>query len=497
MKCWHLSGSVHPWLAICLWGCGSAFAIEPGYAQDRGNLSANLAQSLALLGNAEPRKKGVNQNRATFDKAGWGEQTSRKIRQPSEIELPNTSAQMLVQSPAPETVPVPEIVQVTAVKANPTNKGLEVILQTSHGEQLQLVNRSTDKSFITDIPNAQLRLPSGDAFTFRSDKPIAGLREITVTNFDANTIRVTVIGETGVPQVELFDSADEGLIFSVASTTASAQQAQPETTQQPEAQQPENQTQPTQPSASGDQPIELVVTGEQDGYRITDGSTATKTDTPLRDIPQSIQVVPRQVLEDQQVRNLAEALRNVPGVAQGANSSTRGSLDQPLIRGFGAAGDIQRNGLRDSTYVYQSDTADIERIEVLKGPASVLYGQGSLGGVINYVTKQPLTEPYYAAEVSASSFNFYRGAIDLTGPLNPSKTVLYRLNLAAQTTESFVDFYDEQKYFVAPVLSWQISDRTKITFSGEYQVRPKKDGQQGLPAEGSVIRRGTQRKNSE
>lgn len=143
--------------------------------------------------------------------------------------------------------------------------------------------------------------------------------------------------------------------------------------------------------------------------------------------------------------------------------------------------------MRDSNNIYQSDTADIERIEVLKGPASVLYGQGSLGGVINYVTKQPLSEPYYAAEVSTGSFNFYRGAIDLTGPLNPNKTVLYRLNVAAETTESFLDFYDEQKYFLAPVLFWQISDRTKITFSGEYQVRPKKDGQQGLPAEGSVL----------
>jgi iron complex outermembrane receptor protein len=124
---------------------------------------------------------------------------------------------------------------------------------------------------------------------------------------------------------------------------------------------------------------------------------------------------------------------------------------------------------------------------VLKGPASVLYGQGSLGGVINYVTKQPLSEPHYGFEVSAGSFNFYRGAIDLTGPLNPSKTVLYRLNLATQTTESFLDFYDQQKYFIAPVLSWQISDRTKITFSGEYQVLPQKLGQQGLPAAGTVL----------
>ncbi|MEH2335706.1 TonB-dependent receptor plug domain-containing protein [Nostoc sp.] len=338
----------------------------------------------------------------------------------------------------------------------------------------------------TDIPNAQLRLPSGEAFTFRSQKPIAGLREITVTNFDANTIRVTVTGEAGVPQVELFDSPDEGLIFSVASIAPSAPQAQPQT-QQPQTQQPESQTQPSQPSASGDQPIELVVTGEQDTYRVTDGSTATKTDTPLRDIPQSIQVVPRQVLEDRQVTTLAEALRNVPGVAQGSDSS-RSVYEVPLIRGFFAGFDIKRNGLTNQSNLNQSfDRANIDRVEVLKGPASVLYGQGSLGGVINYITKQPLRDPYYAVEASLGSFNFYRSAIDLSGPLNPSKTVLYRLNLTAQTTESFLDFYDQQRYIVAPVISWQLGDRTKITFTSEYQVRPQKYSSTGIPAEGSVL----------
>ncbi|MHC5830228.1 MAG: AMIN domain-containing protein, partial [Nostoc sp.] len=96
-----------------------------------------------------------------LDKVASGEQTSGKIRQLSEIEIPNTSAKELVQSPAPNNPPsVPkqgdEIVQVTGVKANPTNKGVEIILQTSKGEQLQLLNRSTGKNFITDIPNAQL-----------------------------------------------------------------------------------------------------------------------------------------------------------------------------------------------------------------------------------------------------------------------------------------------------------------------------------------------------
>ncbi|MEH2242021.1 MAG: AMIN domain-containing protein [Nostoc sp.] len=144
----------------------------------------------------------------------------------------------------------------------------------------------------------------------RSQKPTAGITEITVTNFDANTIRVTVTGEAGIPTVELFDSPEEGLIFSVASTAPRGQQAQPQT-QQPQTIQPPSQTQPTQPSAQGDEPIELVVTGEQDGYSASNATTATRTDTPLRDIPQSIQVIPQQVIKDQQTFRLTDALRNV------------------------------------------------------------------------------------------------------------------------------------------------------------------------------------------
>ena len=394
-----------------------------------------------------------------------------------QVQRPATTVKewMTQVEAAPQTTPAPTI-QITGVKANPTSKGVEVILETPVGTQLQITNRSAGNNFIVDVSGGQLRSDDGNAFTFHSDKPLAGITQIIVTNINANTVRVTVVGEKALPTVELYDD-NAGLVFAVASQATATSPQQPTQTQQPQ-----NETQP-KPSASGDEPIELVVTGEQDTYCATNTSTAT----PLRDIPQSIQVVPRQVLEDQQVSNLSEALRNVPGVAQGSQS-TRSTYEVPLIRGFGAGFDIKRNGLSNQSNLYQSfDRAGIERVEVLKGPASVFYGQGSLGGVINYITKQPLSEPYHAVEASVGSFNFYRGAIDLTGPLNPSKTVLYRLNLAAQTTESFVDFYDQQRYFVAPVVSWQLGDRTKITFSGEYQVRPQKNGQQGLPVQGTVL----------
>ncbi|MEH1832775.1 MAG: TonB-dependent siderophore receptor [Nostoc sp.] len=405
---------------------------------------------------------------------------NRKIRQLSELESVSTSARMLlVQSPTPTS----EIVQVTQVKANPTLKGVELILQTSKGQQLQLVNRSFGNNFIADIPNAQLRLPSGDAFTFRSDKPIAGVSKITVTNFDANTIRVTVTGQVSQPVVELFDSLDEGIIFSVASAASATPSQQQPQTQPPQTSQPLNQTQPTQPSASGDEPIELVVTGEQDNYRVTDSSTATRTDTPLRDVPQSVQVIPQQVLRDQQVTSFQDALRNVSGASL---ANLPGFHDNSFVlRGF--SGNYLRNGLADPNAAYAADLANVERLDVLKGPASVLFGVGSPGATINIITKKPLSEPFYTVDATFGNYDTYRGAIDLSGPLNDSKTVLYRLNAAYQNTGSFVDFLNIKNYSIAPVISLVFGARTKLTIEGEYRDTRDDGFTLGLPAFGTVL----------
>ncbi|MEH2082234.1 MAG: TonB-dependent siderophore receptor [Nostoc sp.] len=352
--------------------------------------------------------------------------------------------------------------QVTGVKANPTPQGVEIILQTLGGQQLQLLNRSAGNSFIVDVPNAQLRLPSGDAYTFRSEKPLEGIIEIAVTNFDAKTIRVTVTGEGGVPIVELYDSPNEGLIFSVASTAPSTQQSQQPQTQPP-TQQPQNQTQPTQPSASGDEPIELVVTGEQDGYNSSDASTATKTDTPLRDIPQSIQVIPATVIQDQGAVRLNEIVRNVSGVSTSNNDGGQGQSYK--IRGFDA--NVYKNGFTDD-YLSDQDSANIERVEVLKGPASVLFGRLEPSGIINLITKKPLASPYYNLNFTAGSYSFYRPTLDFSGPLTEDGNLGYRLNVAYENSGSFRDFVNKERFFIAPVLSWKIGNKTNLTFEGEY-----------------------------
>ncbi|WP_289500613.1 TonB-dependent receptor plug domain-containing protein [Gloeocapsopsis sp. IPPAS B-1203] len=291
----------------------------------------------------------------------------------NKVEPPTTNVKKLAQALTPQFPIV-----VNGTQANPTENGVEIILQTTHGERLQIINRSADNNFIADIPNAQLLLPSGDAFTFSSQNPVEGITEIFIINLDANTIRVTVTGETELPTVELFDSG-EGLVL-IASTATAMQPPQ----------QSETETPPAESLTQDDQPIEIVVTGEQDRYRVTEGSTATRTDTPLRDIPASIQVIPRQVIEDQGAIRLDEALRNIGGVTFSNSVGNRGQ--NFLVRGFSAT--QYRNGLREdaggggsfNTRTAQ-ETADLERIEVLKGPASVLFGQGEPGGIINLVTK--------------------------------------------------------------------------------------------------------------
>jgi len=395
-------------------------------------------------------------------------ETHSQIPHLREIQLPATSAQILGQQPAPTSQPATpgEVIAITGVQANPTDNGVEVILQTPSGEQLQIINRSAGNSYIADIPNAQLRLPSGDAIAFGSENPIAGITEITVTNLDASTIRVTVTGEAALPTVELFDS-DEGLIFDLTPATSAMQPQAP---------------------AADDETIEIVVTGEQEGYNVPNTSVGTRTDTPLRDIPQSIQVVPQQVLRDQNVTNLNDALTNVPGVAP---LSTSRSVDLPrfVIRGFInfnlSGSNILRNGLREA-FVEPEVLPNIERVEVLKGPASVLYGTGNLGGTINIVTEQPLRDPFYEVEASIGSYDYYRGAIDLSGPLNDSKTLLYRLNVGYLNAGSFVDFYETESLALAPVIRWDIGERTRITLEGEYTDRNQVAGSE-LPPQGTVL----------
>ncbi|MEH2406195.1 TonB-dependent receptor plug domain-containing protein [Nostoc sp.] len=436
------------WLALSLSGCLSALAIMPASAQvkSENNVDSRTSSNLTRL---------LKVGRGDA-KGGLRRSNSPIIRQLSEVEPPITNARLLlVQSPTPQITPTSEIVPITSVKANPTDKGVEIILQTPVGTQLQVTNRSTGNNFIADVSGGQLRLASGEAFTFRSEKPLAGITEITVTNIDANTVRVTVVGVAAMPTVELFDD-NTGLVFGITTAvTAMQPPQQPQTSQKPTSETPQQK-----PTAQQDEPIELVVTGEQDGYRVQNATIATRTDTPLRDIPQSIQVIPRQVLEDRNVRTVLEAVETVSGVTS-ADTNFNAPGGSYTIRGFEQGGNF-RNGYRDVGSFGLTPTASIERVEVLKGPASVLFGAVEPGGIINVITKQPLSEPYYNLEFQAGNRDLCESSIDFSGPLNDDKTLLYRLNASYESSNGFQDFVTSHLTTIAPSITWKLGNRTDL-----------------------------------
>ncbi|MBD2385747.1 TonB-dependent siderophore receptor [Cylindrospermum sp. FACHB-282] len=414
-----------------------------------------------------------------------------------QTSVPTTNIPRLSQT-VPDSQTSPAVSQVIGIKLESVDNGLELTLQTTDGESLQILNRSQGNNYIADIPKTQLRLPSGN--TFRQDNPVAGITSVIVANQDANTIRVTVTGTAGLPAVELFDS-DEGLIFGLVPVVSSTPPEQPTAQtppeqptaqtppeqptaqtppeqptaqtppEQPTAQTPPEQPQPQteQPAAQTEQPIELVVTGEEDGYRILDATTATKIDAPLRDIPASIQVIPKEVIEDRQVVRLNELANNVSGVQQQTGYGGISSQGY-FIRGFGSGFETIRNGFRDFGFLSPRDVANVERVEFLKGPASVLYGSAqSPGGIVNTITKKPLADPFYRVGMTVGSYDFYRPTIDFTGPITEDKSLLYRLNAAYESAGSFRDFNESESTFIAPSLSWKVGPRTTIGFDYEYQ----------------------------
>ncbi|MDF5709621.1 MAG: TonB-dependent siderophore receptor [Nostoc sp. S4] len=451
MKSWQSNLSLC--LAASVVGIISTLLTQAAWAEVKLDNKSKLSQ------------KGIDNLPQQIDTFNLGDRLTKwgylKIRQLGDLETPIASAQqLLVQSPTPQTIPALTI-PITSVKANATSKGVEVILETPVGTQLQVTNRSTGNNFIVDVSGGQLRLPSGDAFTFRSEKPLAGITEITVTNIDANTVRVMVVGEKALPTVELFDD-DAGLVFGIATTATAQQPPQTPQTQTPAPRTPQQQP----PDSQQDEPIELVVTGEQDSYRVQDATTATRTDTPLRDIPQSIQVVPQQVIKDRSARDLREAVQTVSGVVKNFDyySSSTASF---LIRGFDQQGNF-RNGFRDVDFTGLTGIGTIERVEVLKGPASVLFGSVEPGGIVNVVTKQPLSKPYYQIGFEAGSYGFYQPSIDLSGPLNTEKNLLYRFIVNYQSQDSYQDFANSYLLTIAPSITWKIGDRTDLNLYYEY-----------------------------
>ena len=335
------------------------------------------------------------------------------------------------------------LTRVTGIELNQTDEGLEIILKTATGGQLVPLILPEGDSLAIDILDATLVLPTGDEF--REINPTEGITEVTLIQIDETSIRLTITGEGQTPSAEVVPSQQD-LVLSVT---------------------PEGVTTVQAP----DEEIEIIATGEgeiEDDYYVRDATTATKTDISIQDTPGSIQVIPEQVIEDRRVVRLNELADNVSGVTP---QSGYGGLSSQgyYLRGFSLDSESFRNGFRDFGFLSPRDVANVERVEFLKGPASVLYGGGnSFSGLVNTVTKKPVFEPLYDANFTVGNYDFYRPTLDFGGALIEDR-LAYRLNVAYENADSFRDFNESESIFVAPALTWQIGDRTTLTAEFEYQ----------------------------
>lgn len=208
-------------------------------------------------------------------------------------------------------------------------------------------------------------------------------------------------------------------------------------------------------------------TGPVQGYGATRSASATRTDTALHETPQSVSVVSRQVLDDISATRLQQALDQAGGVGRANNFGGQG-LTTFTVRGF-TTGEFYRNGFPiNRGYPNSPDANTLERVEVLRGPAATLYGRGDPGGTFNVITKQPLAEQRTTVGSQFTDQGLRRGTLDTGGPLDEDGRLAYRLNVMAEGGDSFRDDVESERYGIAPVLSWQVSDATRIVLEGDF-----------------------------
>lgn len=214
--------------------------------------------------------------------------------------------------------------------------------------------------------------------------------------------------------------------------------------------------------------------GRVDGYVATRSGSGTKTDAPLIETPQAISVVTQDQVQAQAAQSISQAIRYTSGVV-GERNGADGRFDNVYIRGFLADQYLDSLRLeRSSGFAYSLvDPFNLERIEVLHGPASVLYGQASPGGLVNMVSKRPTTEPYQEMFISTGSYGRIQSGVDVSGPLDKNKELLYRLTASGFDVGSQVDHTSYQRVSIAPSLTWRPTNDTTITFLGTYQKDPK------------------------
>ncbi|WP_460423093.1 TonB-dependent receptor [Pseudomonas sp. ZL2] len=218
---------------------------------------------------------------------------------------------------------------------------------------------------------------------------------------------------------------------------------------------------------------------EEQSYKASESRSALKIDAPLRDIPQTVNVVPQSVIKDQGAQSMEDVLKNVPGIGL---SNGDGQRDQVTIRGFSAIGDMYVDGMRDDALYYR-DLSNVERVEVVKGPAAVLYGRGSSGGLINSVSKKPTFNPVQEVGVSFDSEGKRRTQFDTGWADQQQGDKAFRLTGALEDSDTFRDDGYIDRKALAPSAYFKLSDDLELNLGATY-LYDKRLIDFGIPALG-------------
>ena len=207
----------------------------------------------------------------------------------------------------------------------------------------------------------------------------------------------------------------------------------------------------------------IIVTAARDpGYLAARTSGATRTDTPLLDVPQTVNILTRDRLDDQAILSIADALRYVAGATTGQGEGHR---DQPTLRGNNATADFFVDGLRDDVQYYR-DFYNIERLEIMKGPNAMIFGRGGGGGVINRVAKTPQADSFAGADAAVDSFGAWRLGADLNAVVTDG--ISTRLNAVYEDGANHRDVYALERWAVNPTLGFALGDKGNLVFGYEH-----------------------------
>lgn len=220
----------------------------------------------------------------------------------------------------------------------------------------------------------------------------------------------------------------------------------------------------------------ILVTGESRGYVAINTVTATRTDTPLLDVPQSVTVVTREQLDDQALHSLGDVLRYVPGTTVGQGEGNR---DQITLRGQNTTADFFLDGVRDDTQYFRG-LYNLERVEVLKGPYALIFGRGGGGGIVNRVQKTPSSGgAFTGGRLSANSFGAWDVSADVNAPL--SDRAALRVNAVYEQLDNHRDFYEGERYALNPYVAMDLGARWRAGLSYEY-VNDDRVVDRGVPS---------------